>query len=151
MAIGDQYRKLESGQIGVTIEVSRAPADESLPVNFEVPSIPVLPERTAPIPVKTFGKDPFFDQNPFKEEAPSPFQLFNEGPAEPSPTDSQGIIIHARNPMAEQVQPLETRHTRTLVLGLIRLLQRRGILGQDELQRFIAKLIEQGELVDADR
>jgi len=36
-----------------------------------------------------------------------------------------------------------------LVLGLIRMLQRRGILGADELQRYIANLIEAGELTDA--
>ena len=38
--------------------------------------------------------------------------------------------------------------TRTLVLGLIKMLQRRGILGEDELQRFLTNLLEAGELKD---
>jgi len=37
------------------------------------------------------------------------------------------------------------------VLGLIKMLQRRGILGDDELQRFIANLIEAGDLKDEER
>lgn len=146
LAIGEQYRKLESGQLGVTIDVPRSPVDEGLPVNFDILAAPIVPERTPG--GKAFPKDPFFDQNPFKEE--NPFQFFSENP-EPSPTDSQGLIIHARSAMSEQIPPVEQRQTRTLVLGLIRLLQRRGILGQDELQRFIANLIEQGELTDSDR
>ena len=46
---------------------------------------------------------------------------------------------------------LESFQTRTLVLGLIRMLQRRGILGEDELQRFLINLIDAGELKDDDR
>lgn len=143
LAIADQYRKLESGPLGVTVELNRVPVDESLPVHFEIPPIPVVPQRQP----AGFPRDPFFDGAPFKPEPPSPFQFFTEA-AEPKPTDSQGLIIHARSAMGEQIQPIEHYQTRTLILGLTRLLQRRGILGSDELQRFIANLIEAGELSD---
>jgi len=100
-----------------------------------------------------FPRDPFFDGVPFKAEppapTPSPFQFFTDPPEQPRPTDSQGGIIHARSAMSEQVQPLESYQTRALLLGLTRLLQRRGILGTDELQRFIANLIEAGELSES--
>jgi hypothetical protein len=46
---------------------------------------------------------------------------------------------------------LESYQTRTLVMGLIRLFQRRGIIGQDELQRLLANLLESGEIKDDDR
>jgi hypothetical protein len=148
MAIGEQYRKLESGQLGVTIEVPRSSGEEGLPVNFDLPPAPPVSERAAE--TRPLPRDPFFDQNPFKEEALNPFQLFGD-PAELDSTEGQDLIIHSRNPATEQVPSLESYATRTLVLGLSRLLQRRGILGQDELQRFIAKLIDQGELTDSDR
>ena len=64
------------------------------------------------------------------------------GPGHPLPVE----IIHQRSAMAEQVRPLEGYGTRALVLGLMRMLQRRGILGQDELQRFITVLAESREL-----
>lgn len=47
--------------------------------------------------------------------------------------------------------PLESYQTRTLVLGLIRLFQRRGMLGQDELQRLLASLVESGQIKDDDK
>ena len=37
------------------------------------------------------------------------------------------------------------------MLGLIRLFQRRGIIGPDELQRLLANLVESGELKDTDK
>ena len=48
------------------------------------------------------------------------------------------------------MRALDEYGTRALVLGLVRMLQRRGILGQDELQRFITLLAEAREL-DPDR
>jgi len=146
LAIADQYRKLESGTLGVTIEVSRTPMDESLPVNFELPPPMSMPQKQAPA---GFPRDPFFDGIPARPEQPSPFQFFTETPEAPKPTDSQGLIIHARSAMSEQIQPVESYQTRTLVLGIVRLLQRRGILGADELQRFLNNLIEAGEITDS--
>ena len=53
--------------------------------------------------------------------------------------------------IGDSVRPLESYQTRTLVLGLIRLFQRRSIIGQDELQRLLANLVESGEIKDSDR
>lgn len=147
LAIAEQYRKLEAGPLNVTVEVNRPPVDESLPVNFELPPMPPAPSRTQPAP---FKRDPFFEGLPYKTEqaAPDPFNFFTE--PEPAPTDSQGLIIHARSAMAEQVRPVESFGTRALVLGLIRLLQKRGILGSDELQRYLTNLIESGEISDSE-
>jgi hypothetical protein len=52
--------------------------------------------------------------------------------------------------MSEHVRPLEGYGTRALVLGLVKVLQRRGVLGQDELQRFINTLVEARE-IDPDK
>ncbi|BDU71749.1 GspE/PulE/PilB domain-containing protein [Mesoterricola silvestris] len=142
LAIADQYRKLESGTLGVTIDVNRTPVDESLPVNFELPSsVPTLK-----LPAPAFPRDPFFDGLPFKADPPpaGPFEFFVDPEAAPSPDPHQ--IIHARSAMGEQIQPIDRIPSRALLLGLIRLLQRRGILGTDELQRYIANLVEAGEL-----
>jgi hypothetical protein len=61
------------------------------------------------------------------------------------------MIIHARSTMTPSVRRMDSFQTRTLIMGLIRLLQRRGVLGDDELQRFISNLIDAGELQDTDR
>jgi len=161
MAIADNYRKLESGSIGVTVDVNWAPQDESLPVNFEMPPMPVPQPKLSR---EDFARDPFFEglqYKPPEPPAPSPFQFFSEPPEaprtaapkpaaprppEPKPTDSQGMIIHTRSAAIEQVRGLETFQTRALVFGLVKILQRRGILGADELQRFVMQLIETGEI-----
>jgi hypothetical protein len=48
--------------------------------------------------------------------------------------------------MSEHTAPLENYGNRALMLGLIKLLQRRGILGQYELQRFLHNLVEAREI-----
>ncbi len=60
--------------------------------------------------------------------------------------NGQPGIIHQRSALSEQVQPLESFGTRSVVLGLIRLLRRRGILGDHELQRLLNNLAETGEI-----
>jgi hypothetical protein len=59
-------------------------------------------------------------------------------------------LVHSRT-IGLTVRRLESYQTRSLVLGLIRLFQRRGVIGEDELQRLLANLIESGELKDDDR
>ena len=49
------------------------------------------------------------------------------------------------------MRSIESFKTRSLVLGLIRLLQRRGVIGEDELQRFLINLVESGEMDDDGR
>jgi len=95
-----------------------------------------------PVP-RPFPKDPFF--SPAAPGASDPFSLFPEpqaAPVRPASVEAPSGIIHQRSAMAEQVVPLENYGTRALVLGLARMLQRRGILGPDELQRFLAQQVE---------
>ena len=54
-------------------------------------------------------------------------------------------VIHQRSAMAEHPRTLESYGSRALVLSLVKLLQRRGILGQQELERFMAHLVETGD------
>jgi hypothetical protein len=146
LAIADQYRKLEAGSLGMTVEVTRTPMDEGLTVNFELPPpVSIQPARPGH-PV--FPKDPFFDRPAPPPESTDPFHFFSGDTNPGRPIENPSAIIHARSAMSEQIQPLESYPTRTLVLGLVRLLQRRGILGADELQRFINNLVEAGELSD---
>ncbi|BDU75889.1 hypothetical protein METESE_08470 [Mesoterricola sediminis] len=147
LAIADQYRKLESGLIGVTVEVGKDPLEDGLPVNFDALPEPVAITASSP----WVKRDPFFDGNAYKEEPANPFQFFTEAPPEPRPTDSQGMIIPARSAASQVVPPIENYGTRALVLGLIRNLQRRGILGSDEIQRLIINLVETGEISDPSR
>ncbi len=160
LAIPEQYRKLEMP--GGPIEVGTAPPDESLPVPFGLPASGD-PRSTHPPVAAKYARDPFFDEPPVKAEAApapaNPFSFFASDPAEtldaPLPparlVADAPLVIHARSAGAQQARRLETFQTRTLVLGLIRMLQRRGILGDDELQRFITNLLEAGELKDDER
>ena len=150
-AIAEHYRLLETGTLPMLVDVGgpRNPAPESLAVPFELPA-PSFDSKGTLIPstqpVRDYPKDPFFGSpRPAPPEAaPSPFSFFPEAAAPSAPRESQ--IIHARSAKAEQVQPIENFGTRALILGLIKMLQRRGILGEDELQRFLANMIESREI-----
>ena len=167
VVIPEQYRKLTTAA-AQTIDVGPiSNLGESLPVPFDLAttalevktSIPPTPPAPlpvpipVPVPVKTYGSDPFFDLSPTPE--PSPFSFFNDPPPEPSPAtgkipEATGII-HERSAGAPQMRSIESFKTRSLVLGLIRLLQRRGVIGEDELQRFLINLVESGEMDDDGR
>jgi len=142
-AITEHYNRLASWVPPAPVDVGSQPTpSEGLPVPFELMLTPFEPEPRNP------------------KEAPkaasSPFSFFTDKPAAPSPGSTQPIprgpsqIIHQRSAMSEHVRPLEGYGTRALVLGLIRLLQRRSILGQDELQHFINTLVEARE-IDPDK
>jgi hypothetical protein len=75
-------------------------------------------------------------------ESPSP-----AGMPTPPPAPTNPNLVHSRT-LGETVRRLESYQTRSLVLGLVRLFQRRGIIGQDELQRLLMNLIESGEIKD---
>jgi len=155
-AIADQYRKLEglAGQAAVNM----GSANPGLPVNFELPSQPDAIAIHQQDPGK-YSADPFFGEPPITEELPpasNPFSFFTadardtlEAPVAPASADAP-MVIHSRSGAGMQARRLETFQTRTLILGVIKMLQRRGILGEDELQRFITNLIEAGELRDDD-
>ncbi len=97
-----------------------------------------------------FPRDPFFGE-PAAGTQPvniDPFGLFENSPAPRTPPPlANPNLVHSRT-IGDTVRRLETYQTRTLVLGLIRLFQRRGIIGQDELQRLLSNLIEAGEIKD---
>jgi hypothetical protein len=144
-AINEHYNRLASWVSPAPVDVSSQPTpSEGLPMPFELMLTPYEPE---PKP-----------RNP--KEGPkadsSPFSFFTDKPQAPSPNSTQPIprgpsqIIHQRSAMSEHVRPLEGYGTRALVLGLIKLLQRRSILGQDELQHFINTLVEARE-IDPDK
>jgi len=157
MAIPEQYRKL-AGPDARTIEVGpQHNLDEGLPVPFDIAptaleiktSAPPAHTPAAPHPAAAYGHDPFFELS--STPGQSPFNFFGAEHAKPpAPPETSGtpgaMIIHERSAGAPEVRRLETFQTRTLVLGLIRLLQRRGVVGEDELQRFISNLIESGEI-----
>lgn len=158
-AIAEQYRKLElpaakSAEVG-----QPASLDEGLPVNFDLQASPLEVRSThPPMTSKDYGRDPFFAAG--GQAPPSPFSFFaSEELTEPAPdalttpgvTSTSPMIIHARSTDGPQVPRLSSFQTRTLIMGLIKLLQRRGVLGDDELQRYISNLIESGELKDVDR
>jgi len=160
-AISDLYRRLESPSGALTVELGTDPGlDEALPVSFSLAPLPVPTPAQAPPPV-AFPRDPFFD-GPAAPTQPvniDPFGLFDPTvPKKPPvvtpppmpPTPPSPELVHSRQ-AAQTVRRLETYQTRTLVLGLIRLFQRRGIIGQDELQHLLANLIEAGEIKDDDK
>ena len=158
-AIAEQYRKL-GVPAAKTVEVGQsASLEEGLPVNFDQQASP-LEVRSAHPPVnsKDYGRDPFFDSN--NPVPPNPFSFFaGEEPPEllpdvpttPGVALSTPMIIHARSSDGPRVRRLDSFQTRTLVMGLIKLLQRRGVLGDDELQRYISNLIDAGELEDNEK
>jgi len=174
-AISEQYRKL-SAPAAKTVDVGPpATQDEGLPVTFDLQA-PSLEVKSAhpPVSAKDYGRDPFFDA--VHQVPPSPFSFFGgdelldttpdapttpgvplpgvavPGVAVPGVTPpSTPLIIHARSSGVPQVRRLDSFQTRTLILGLIKLLQRRGVLGDDELQRYISNLIDAGELQDTDK
>lgn len=160
LAIPEQYRKLDMPG-GGPIEVGATSQEEALPIPFE---IALSPDSAASHPLTTskYARDPFFDDKPPEQPppaVPNPFSFFAADPLETldSPVPPARLIaespmvIHSRSAGSQQARRLETFQTRTLVFGLIKMLQRRGILGDDELQRFITNMLEAGELRDDDR
>lgn len=158
-AIAEQYRKL-GVPAAKTIDVGHtANIEEGLPVNFDLQVSPLEVRSThPPVTAKDYGVDPFFGSqspvpaNPFSFFAGEDIEeLVSDGTTTPEVTPPAPMIIHARSATGPQVRRLDAFQTRTLILGLIKLLQRRGVLGDDELQRYISNLIDSGELQDIDK
>jgi len=154
-AISDLYRRLDTNNGALTVDLGTDPGlDEALPVSFSLAPLQIPPIATPPPPV-AFPRDPFFD-GPTAPTQPvniDPFGLFESAspkPPKPAPPVANAELVHSRT-SPQTVRRLETYQTRTLVLGLIRLFQRRGIIGQDELQHLLANLIEAGEVKDDDK
>jgi hypothetical protein len=155
-AITDLYRRLETPTEALTVDLGTDPGlEEALPVSFSLAPLPMPPPP--PTPSAAFPRDPFFGgpASPTQPVNIDPFGLFESETRRPPvvappPPATNPDLVHSRSAPAN-VRRLETYQTRTLVLGLIRLFQRRGVIGQDELQHLIANLLEAGEIKDDDR
>ncbi len=171
-AIAEQYRKAEP-PVETTFEVSRAfNSNEALPVSFDLPTIQVTPSREANKSNITgsFGRDPFFDDVPevrhIQAEEPlgvfAPMNAFdsfaipsfditdapglrNTQPSAPTPGEG-ALIVHDRVAAPSSMKKADSYGTRQLILGLVKILQRHGVIGDDELQRTIQGMIDTGEI-----
>jgi len=145
-AISEHYLRLESGgaqplaiELGASVSLS-----ESLPVPFEFALTPFDQQGGPNAGIsKEYPKDPFFSKTTPVDA--NPFTFFTPPKASVPPKGQAGIIPE-RSAMAEHARPLESYGTRALVFGIIRVLQRRGVLGEEELQRLIANLVEAREI-----
>jgi len=160
LAIPEQYRKLEA-QAQQPHEVSKLSYEEGLPMPLDFSPKPLDIKLTAPpitfVPskVREYPADPFFSESK-TTPTPPPFALFEDDLTDglvPVPTgDTEpALFIPSRETTRRATKPLSSYSSRTLVLGLIQLFQRRGIIGQDELEKFIARQIEIKALKDEDR
>jgi hypothetical protein len=162
LAIAEQYHRMETGSLDIPVVDGGGPSIEiadGLPLPF-VPTplaerIPLNPSGAA------YPKDPFFGAirtpvppvviPPAAPDPGSPFSFFPEAKPvappplkpQPKPTDSQ--IVHVRS-LEAAVPPLESYGDRALVLGLVRFLQRRGILAEGELPRLLANMVDAKEI-----
>lgn len=154
-AIAEAYRNLDTGGRSGAIEVgSPANLDEGLPVSFQFDALPMEISR-APMPNARTGfpvKDPFFD-GAITSLAKDPFGLFGDSEmpdpglaSPPANLDMPKLITSRALTQAPAGSLVESFDTRVLVLGLIKILQKRGILNDDELQKFIANLVDSGEI-----
>lgn len=155
-AIAEQYRKVQ-GLEPTTFTVGSM--DEGLPVNFnfEPMDMKVSPAgtRTAPHKTTEFKSDPFFDeaqknavgQNngvtiPLDNLPDLDLTLVSLPPAG-SQTGSQ--ILPGRT-LGGTTPRIESFQDRAILMGLIKLLQRRGIFTTEDLQRTIQAMVESGEI-----
>ena len=170
-AIAEQYRKAEP-PVETTFEVGREfSTEDALPVSFDLPAIQFTPSRE---PAKSnatgnFGKDPFFDDIPEARhiQAEEPLGVF--APTDPFDpfaipsfdiTDAPGLrtqpaiipmedgtlIVHDRVAKPSSIKKVDSYGTRQLILGLVKTLQRHGVIGDEEIQRTIQGMIETGEI-----
>jgi hypothetical protein len=151
-AISDLYRRHDSPSGALTVELGTDPGQEdALPVSFSLAPLPI--PQPAPARSGAFPRDPFFDgvTAPTQPVNIDPFGFFESTPPKrPVAPAANPDLVHSRT-AAPTLRRLETYQTRSLVLGLIRLFQRRGVIGQDELQHLLANLIEAGEIKDDDK
>ena len=162
LAIAEQYRKV-AGSNPKTVNIGPPHTlDQGLPVNFEPQRTPLdIKSSHPPTSPTEYGHDPFFDALPVPQD-PNPFSFFtgetgtdvisSDAPTMPGmAAPGLPLIVHARSSGAPAPRRLDLYLTRTILMSLVKLLQRRGVMGEDELQRFTAELIESGEIKDAER
>jgi hypothetical protein len=172
-AIAEQYRKLERSSL-TTVEVGGAslPQDGGLPVNFDFHEI-AIQRKEDPLAVKPYGKDPFFDGPPGSQALPEepamdPFGLFgapslltpgqgivpdpiDARPAGTVREDTLPAVVHEPAKIVPPKMRLSAFRTRTIVFGLIKLMEQKGLVGEDELASYINMLLDSGVLKDDGR
>lgn len=157
-AIAEAYRNLEPERKGGAIDVgSHSSLDDGIPVSFQFDA-PMEISRTnslLPPPPPRGGfpvKDPFFDGPPAPPSM-DPFGLFASSAPPPDPglpaatphLDMPKLVTSRALTQAAPASLIESYETRDLLLGLIKLLQKRGILNEDELQKFVMALTDAGD------
>lgn len=169
-AISEQYKKIET-PTQRTHEVSSAlPPGSALEVNFDFdPAPPLLQPPPKAETSRQYPVDPFFGESLSIPSPPAmPLGFGNDDPfdfsqqallmdpalmeARPSsaPTPASGVpmVIHARKDPTPKLRSLESYQTRTLIMGLMKMLQRRGVFTEEEFQRYLFNAVESGELAD---
>ncbi len=153
-AISDLYRQMDSSSGAITVELGKdSRQEDALSVSFERDLLPVPMPSSAPQAPSGYPPDPFFERPgaPPPPGSIDPFGFFDPASVQGPPATSVNPDLVPSRASAKTIRRLETYQTRTLVLGLIRLLQRRGIIGQDELQYLLSNLIEAREIKDDDK
>jgi hypothetical protein len=151
-AIADLYRRYDSPPGALPVELETDSGQENaLPVSFPLPPVPLATPRSIPEGTEAFPPDPFFGSTPPRPVNIDPFGLLDPAaPPRPATPPTNPSLVPSRA-SAPTIRRVESYQTRTLVLGMIRLFQRRGIIGQDELQYLLANLVEAGEIKDDDK
>ncbi|MBL0209415.1 MAG: hypothetical protein IPQ13_00635 [Holophagaceae bacterium] len=171
-AIAEQYRKADPVP-ETTFEVGRSfSSEDALPVSFDLPAIQFTPSREPNKSNATgsFGRDPFFDAVPEARHLPAEEPLGVFAPTDPfdpfavpsfditdapglrgtqpsiKPTVDGSLIIHDRVAAPSSIKKVDSYGTRQLILGLVKTLQRHGVVGDEEIQRTIQGMIETGEI-----
>ena len=159
--IAEQYRKINDSE-PTTFTVGSL--DDGLPVNFSFEPMEVTASgaqkagpKSAGTTTGAFKPDPFFDEVQ-KQPAQS-----NNGVTVPldnlpdldltilsasTPGSQTGAGILPGRTLGGTSQRIDSFKDRALLLGLIKLLQRRGIFTPEDLQRTIAAMIESGEITN---
>jgi hypothetical protein len=110
--------------------------------------------QSIPASLEAFPPDPFFGRVVTPPLNIDPFGLLDSAsparPSGPSAPLANPDLVPSRT-RVQTTRRLESYQTRTLILGMIRLFQRRSIIGQDELQYLLANLVEAGEIKDDDK
>lgn len=157
-AIIEQYRKIQDME-PTTFTVGSL--DEGLPVNFNFEpmdmKVSASSVKAAAKPAVEFKSDPFFDEVQKLQQAQIngvtvPLDNLPDLDltilSEPKPgTQTAPGILPGRTTGAP-VPRVATFSDRALLLGLIKVLQRRGIFSPEDLQRTIQTMVESGEIVE---
>ncbi len=158
-AISDQYRKIQDME-PTTFTVGSL--DEGLPVNFNFEPMDMKvssasPVKAPPKPAIEFKSDPFFDEVQKLQQAQNngvtvpldnlpDLDLTVLSTPKPGTQTAPGILPgRISGAPAPRVSAFSDR---ALLLGLVKVLQRRGIFSPEDLQRTVQSMIESGEIVE---